>query len=313
MGAYIRRRLIIAVFVLFVLSVATFLVLRVVPGDDVVCPGFCPPEQIEALREELGLNDPYVIQYLRWMGDLFRGNLGESNFTHTPILDALKHRFPATLELLIITILTSTSLGISFGIISALYRNTLPDYLVRLLAILGLSVPGFWIATMVLLIPSEQWGYAPPLGGAISFLENPWDNLRQFVPPAVVLGIAASAGVMRLTRSSLLEVLRQDYIRKARSKGLRERVVIGRHALKNSLIPVVTVVGLQTIGLLGGAIIIEQVFNIQGLGQYFFEGVFTKDYPRVQAMTLYVGAAVVLLNLAVDVVYAWLDPRIHYA
>jgi ABC-type dipeptide/oligopeptide/nickel transport system permease component len=314
-GAYIRRRLIIAVFILFFLSIAVFLMLRVAPGDPALlrCGTLCEGERLEALRADLGLDEPYHMQYLRWMGNLLRGDLGESNFTQTPVIDAVKQRFPATLELLAITVLTTVAIGVPFGIISALYRNSLPDYSVRMLAILGLSVPSFWIATMVLLIPSEAWGYAPPLGSTVSFFDNPWDNLRQFVPPAIVLGAASAAGIMRLTRSSLLEVLRQDYIRTARSKGLRERTVIGRHALKNSLIPVTTVVGLQLIGLLGGAVIIEQVFNIRGLGQYLFTAIFTKDFQVVQTMTLYIGATVVLLNLVVDVMYAWLDPRIRYS
>jgi len=314
-GAYVRRRLVISVFILFFLSIATFLVLRVAPGDPALlyCGTLCEGERLEALRSDLGLDEPYPVQYLRWLGDLFRGDLGESNFTQTAVIDAVQQRFPATLELLFITILTAIGIGMPFGVVSALYRNSLPDYGVRLLAIFGLSVPVFWLATMVLLVPSEAWGYAPPLAETVSFFDAPWDNLRQFVPPALVLGTASGAGIMRLTRSSLLEVLRQDYIRTARSKGLRERVVVARHALRNSLIPVATVVGLQVIGLLSGAVIVEQVFNIRGLGQYLFQSIYTKDYLVVQTMTLYVGVTVVLINLAVDVAYAWLDPRIRYA
>jgi len=178
--------------------------------------------------------------------------------------------------------------------------------------VLWLAIPSFWIATLVLYVPLDLWGYAPPLGSKVGFFENPWDNLRQFVPPAVVLGLAASAGVMRLTRSSLLEVMRTDYIRTAMSKGLRDTVVVGRHALKNSLIPVVTVIGLQVPALLGGTVIIERIFALPGLGVYVLDSLIVKDFPVVQSMTLYAGVAVVTMNLLVDISYAWLDPRIRY-
>jgi len=213
----------------------------------------------------------------------------------------------------VITILGTIAIGIPFGIVSAVYRNSPADYSVRFTAVLGLAVPSFWVATLVLLIPQEYFDYAPPLTKTIAFLDAPKDNLRQFLPPGLVLGAVSAAGVMRLTRSSMLEVMRQDYIRTARSKGLREQVVIGRHALKNSLIPVVTVLGLQLAGLLGGSVIVENVFNLQGIGNYFLGALVRKDYQVVQTLTVYIGAAVVLINLAVDVLYAWLDPRIRYS
>jgi peptide/nickel transport system permease protein len=187
------------------------------------------------------------------------------------------------------------------------------DLGVRFFAILALSIPAFWLATMVLLLPSELWDYAPPLGGTIQLWENPWDNLRQFLPPSLVLGTAASASVMRLTRSSLLEVMRSDYIRTARAKGLRDRIVVYRHGLKNVLIPVITILGLQFTGLLGGTLFIELIFNINGLGFYTFDSIFRKDYVVVQSMTLYIGIIVVLTQLVIDVSYAWIDPRIRYS
>jgi len=202
---------------------------------------------------------------------------------------------------------------VPFGIVSAIYRNSAADFAVRLTAVLGLAIPSFWLATLVIMVPSELWRYAPPLGRSISFFDDPSGNLRQFGPPAAVLALASAAGIMRLTRSSLLEVMRSDYVRTARSKGLREPVVIGRHALKNSIIPVVTVLGLQVSAELGGSVIIEQIFALPGLGQYTFQALFAKEYPVVQTMTLYVGAVVVLMNLLVDVSYAWLDPRIRYS
>lgn len=315
MRAYIIRRLITGVFILFVLSIVVFLVLRVAPADPAVitCQTACTAEQIEAIRDKFGLNDPYPVQYVTWIKDLATGHLGNAGINDRPVIDTIRHRLPVTLELLIITILFTVAIGIPFGIISALYRNSMADFSVRLTAVFGLSVPAFWVGTLVIFIPSELWGYAPPLGRSISFFDDPVANLRQFVPPAAVLAFASAAGIMRLARSSLLEVMRTDYIRTARSKGLREGVVISRHALKNSVIPVVTVLGLEVSGLLGGSVIIEQIFALPGLGRFIFEALFTRDYFVVQSMTLYVGAVVILMNLMVDISYAWLDPRIRYA
>ncbi|MCH7699681.1 MAG: ABC transporter permease [Chloroflexi bacterium] len=332
MQAYIIRRLITGVFILFILSLVVFLLLRIAPGDpaNLRCGLDCPPERRAAIHAALGLDKPYFpisidftrasvvafsgdSQYGSWMVDVVTGDLGVSTFNGQPVLDALKQRLPVTLELLIITMLVTVAAGIPFGIISALFRNSPPDFAVRIVAVLWLAVPSFWIATLVLFIPLELWGYAPPLGRTVDFFDNPWDNLRQFIPPAIVLGLASAAGVMRLTRSSLLEVMRTDYIRTAQSKGLRDTVVVGRHALKNSLIPVVTVIGLQVSALLGGTVIIEQIFALPGLGQYILQSLIVKDFPVVQTMTLYAGVAVVLMNLLVDISYAWLDPRIRYA
>jgi len=314
MRAYIIRRLLLGVGTLFILSLAVFIMLRIAPGDPAVirCGLACTDTRIEAFRDQLGLNDPYHIQYLNWIGDVVTGDLGDASFSGKPVVDSLIERLPVTVELLIITILVTAVVGISFGVVSAVYRNSPVDYGVRVTAVLGLAVPNFWVATLVLIVPLTLWGYAPDLGGAVSFFDDPLANLRQFVPPAVVLGLASSAGIMRLTRSSLLEVLRTDYVRTARSKGLRERVVVGRHALRNSFIPVVTVLGLQVAALMGGTVIVEQIFALPGLGQFFFQTLLSRDFIVVQSLTLYIGAVVVLMNLLVDICYAWLDPRIRY-
>lgn len=332
MGRYITRRLIQAAVILVVLSLSVFVLLHVAPGADPAqlrCGLGCTDERLAAIREDLGLNDPLfpvsiditdppivsfasASQYGTWIGNLFSGSLG-IDFNGGSVAKQLQNRLPVTGELLIFTFITTVVIGIPFGIISAISRNSPADYGVRFGAILGLAVPNFWVATLVILIPIQLWGYAPPLIGSVSFFDNPWDNLRQFVPPAIVLGAVSSAGVLRLTRSSMLEVMRQDYVRTARSKGLGEWVVITRHALKNSLIPVVTVLGLQLVALLGGAVIIEQVFNLPGIGKYFFEALFRKDFQVVQTLTLYIGVVVVLMNLSVDILYAWLDPRIRYS
>lgn len=314
MRRYIARRLLQGVLILVILSIAVFTLLRIAPGADpalLKCGLMCTDERYEKIKEDMGLNDSYVVQYGSWVKQLFTGGLGK-DWNGKPMAGEFIRRLPVTGELLIITIIVTVSLGVPFGIISALYRNTPADYNVRFIAILGLAVPNFWLATLVLLIPMQFWDYAPPLTGVVSFLDSPGDNLRQFIPPAIVMGAVSAAGVMRLTRSSMLEVLRQDYIRTARSKGLRERIVIGRHALKNSLIPVVTVIGLQLAGLMGGAVIVETVFNLEGIGKYFLAALFKKDFQVAQTLTLYIGIAVVSLNLAVDIMYAWFDPRIRY-
>lgn len=315
MGRYITRRLLQGALILVILSVAVFVLLRIAPGADpalLKCGLMCTEERYQAIKEDMGLNDPYVVQYGSWVKQLFTGGLGH-DWNGKPMADEFVSRLPVTGELLIITILVTVSLGVPFGIVSAVYRNSPADLSVRFVAILGLAVPNFWLATLVLLIPQQFWDYAPPLTGVVSFFDSPRENLRQFVPPAVVMGAVSAAGVMRLTRSSMLEVLRQDYVRTARSKGLRERMVISRHALKNSLIPVVTVVGLQVAGLMAGAVIVETVFNLEGVGKYFLDALFKRDYQVAQTLTLYIGIAVVSLNLAVDILYAWFDPRIRYA
>jgi peptide/nickel transport system permease protein len=329
--AYIIRRLISGVIILFILSIAVFVLLRVVAGDSAspLCGLNCTEEGLADVREQLGLNDPYFPvslttdppfvqfnadnQYTNWLKDLATGNLGIASLSQKPLVETMQQRLPVTLELLIITIIFTIAVGVPFGVISALYRNSLSDYAVRVTAVLGLALPSFWVATLVIYFPGEWWGYSPPFGGMISFWDSPWDNLRQFVPPAAVLALASAAGIMRLTRSSLLEVMRTDYIRTARSKGLREGSVVSRHALKNSMIPVITVLGLQVAGLLGGSVIIEFIFGLPGIGQMLYESLLRRDYQVVQSMTLYVGAAVILMNLLVDISYAWLDPRIRYS
>lgn len=314
MRAYIARRLLIGVLILALISVGVFWLLRLGPGDiaQIALGQGASQEQVEEMRAHLGLNEPVHMQYLRWMRQTLSGDLGESAISGTPVSSELTSRLPITAELLIITFLVTVAIGIPAGIISALYRNSATDYAVRVAATIGLSVPIFWVATLVILLPSQWWGYSPPLGRTVGFFDDPVGNLRQFVPPALILGTASASGIMRLTRSALLEVLRQDYIRTARSKGLRERMVIGRHALRNSLIPVVTVLGLQIAGLLGGTVIIEQIFTLRGLGNYIFQSIVIKDFAVVQTMALYIALIVVLMNLTVDIVYAWLDPRIRY-
>jgi peptide/nickel transport system permease protein len=312
---FIIRRLLSGIVILFILSVTVFFLLRIVPGDPAVarCGLGCQPGQLDAIREELGLNKSYPAQYWDWMGGVLTGDLGEANFNQRPVLESIRSRLPVTIELMVLAMIFTVLLGIPAGILSAVFRNSPTDFVVRILAVLGLAVPVFWVATLVLILPSDWWGYAPPIGVKIGLFDDPWGNFKQMAPAAAVLAISSSAGIMRLTRSSLLEVMRQDYMRTARAKGLRDRTVILAHGMKNSLIPVVTVLGLQLTGLLGGAIIVEQIFALPGLGEYTFRALLVKEFEIVQTMTLYAGATVVIINLLVDISYAWLDPRIRYS
>lgn len=315
MQQYIGRRVIQSAVMLVALSVIVFLLLRIAPGADparIRCGLTCTDERYHALRQEMGLDDSYFAQYMHWARQIVTGSLGK-DWDGGTVAAQLRRRLPVTLELMLITITSTTMIGISFGILSALFRNSPLDFAVRFAAALGLAVPAFWLATLWIIIPRDQWGYTPPITTTISFFDSPWDNLRQFVPPALILGAVAAAQVMRLTRSAMLEVMFKDYIRTARSKGLGNAAVILRHALRNSLIPVTTVLGLQAAGELGGAVIIERIFNLQGIGNYTLDALSRKEFMVTETMTMYIAVIVVGMNLVVDLAYAWLDPRIRYA
>ena len=326
MQTYILRRVLYLIPILFLISLGVFILLRLVPGDvaEILAGPYASDQQVEQLRERFGLDRPVLLaaawpwegefwhtQYFEWLGSALQGDLGESIYLSQDVTSELLARLPVTAELLIMTLIFTIAFGIPIGIISAVWQNSPLDYLMRVGSILGLSVPSFWLATLVILIPSLIWSYAPPLG-YVAFFDDPWANLRQFVPPALILSAGSAAVVMRLARSSLLEVLRNDYIRTARAKGLRERTVLIRHALKNSLIPVLTILSLQVAGLLGGTVIIELVFDLRGIGLLTFTSILVRDYPVVQGVALYIAFIFVMVNLTVDIAYAWLDPRIRY-
>mgnify|MGYP001611027247 FL=1 len=332
MQTFIIRRMLSGIVILFVLSVAVFLLLRIVPGDPAIriCQLNCTKAQIEQIHKDLGLDKPYFpvslnftdpkvvsfsgdSQYGTYIKNVMTGDLGTSNFNHKPVAPQVIARMPVTLEIMALTLVFTLVVGIPFGVVSAVFRNSPADLFVRSTSVLGLAIPSFWVATLVLVFPSELWGYAPVIGRKISLFQDPVGNFKQVAPAAAVLALGSAAGIMRLTRSSLLEVMRQDYMRTARAKGLRERSVIVRHGLKNSMIPVITVLGLQISGLLGGAIIVETIFTLPGLGLFTLQSLAIKDYDVVQTMTLYAGVTVVVINLMVDVSYAWLDPRIRYS
>jgi peptide/nickel transport system permease protein len=268
-------------------------------------------EDIELMRRQYGLDKPLPQQYAIWLGRLLRGDLGISIYTEEAIVTSLKRSFPVTLELGLWAMLIAVAIGVPIGIMSSIFRNSPADYVGRVTAILGLSAPDFWIATMALTFLAIRFHWIPPVRYH-RLWDDPVANLQQFALPALVIGFRLSATIMRMTRSTLLEVLREDYVRTARAKGLHQRLVIFRHALRNAFLPVVTIIGGQIAFLLGGSVIIEQIFVLPGMGRLAIQGLTFRDYPLVQTLVMVFASIVVLANLLVDVSYAWLDPRIRY-
>ena len=314
MRPYVLRRLVLAVPTLVLVSVIVFSMMRLMPGDVVIrmVEGHAYAPTIEALRKELGLDRPAHVQYVEWIGGiLLRGDFGNSYWTRQPILDEFVGRFPVTVELAVLTILVSVVIGVLVGIVSAVRQDTVSDYVGRILAILALSVPYFGLAVLVVVLPSIYFKWTP-VWTYVPFTTDPLQNLKIMIVPAFVFGITRAGPIMRIMRSALLEVMRQDYIRTAWSKGLPERVIVLRHALKNAMIPVVTLIGLQMPLYIGGSVIIEAIFRLPGVGLFFFEALTRLDYPVVQSVNLIIAAVVVGLNLAIDLTYAFLDPRIRY-
>jgi len=319
MRNYIIRRLLLLVPIMLGVSFLTFIMFRVVvPGDAAIltCGFGCTPDTVEAIRHEKGLDRPWYQQYGDWLWGVVQGDLGESlTESELPITTELERRLPITGELLIMTMILAILLGIPPGIISAIRPGTPLDWIARVSSVLWLSIPSFWLGIMVITFGVVWFDWTPPQFGRgyVPFFDDPWVNLQQFFFASLVLALAIAATIMRLTRSSLLEVLGNDYIRTAWSKGLRERTVVIRHALKNALIPVTTIIGLQVGVLIGGAVLVEAVFNLNGVGKYVLEAILRRDFIAVQGLVLIFALAYVLANLVVDIVYGWLDPRIRYA
>ena len=317
MRAYIIRRLLLIIPTLFILSTLVFLSVRFLPGD-VIDAMASELESLgmvvdrEALEHKLGLDVPVWVQYGRWMGGiLLHGTLGESLRGVWTVEKQILGRLPVTLELGLLAIVIGLVIALPVGIYSAIRRNTPADYAGRSIAIIGLATPNFWLGVMVMLYPALWWGWSPPMK-LIPFTEDPLGNLGMFLIPSLILGTASAAATMRMTRTMMLEVLRQDYIRTAWSKGLRERVVIIRHTIKNALIPIVTLIGLQLPILVGGAVIMENIFNLPGLGQLMVNALNGRDYPVVTGVNLVFATGVVLFNLLIDLIYPYLDPRVRY-
>jgi peptide/nickel transport system permease protein len=268
-------------------------------------------KDLDELRAKLGLDRPLPVQYFEWLGKAARGDLGESLWTKRPVLEEIGQRLPVTFELAILGLLVALIIAIPVGVISAARQDTIADYIARSAAILGLSVPAFWLATLLIVLPAIWWGWRP-VTGFVEFSQDPVGHVTQLILPAVILGIAVGAALMRLTRGMLLEVLRQDYVRTAWAKGLGERVILMKHALRNAVIPVVTLLGTQLPQIIGGTVIIETVFGLPGMSRFLFDAINQRDYPVIQGVNLVVVSFIVLVNLAVDALYAVLDPRIRY-
>jgi peptide/nickel transport system permease protein len=304
---------------LIMVSILVFLTIRLVPGtviDAMVSEGsgagsLGQTVDQQYIKHALGLDEPVHVQYWRWITKVVRGDLGTSLWTSRSITGEFKNKLPISLELGLLSMIIGMLIALPIGLLSAVRQDSIGDYTGRTAAILMMSLPGFWIATMVIVFPSIWWGWTPPLK-YIPLAQNPAGNLVQFIIPAFIMGASFSGGMMRMIRTLMLEVLRQDYIRTAWAKGLSERVVIFRHAMKNALIPVVTLVGMGLPGLLAGNVIFEQVFNLPGLGRYLLDAISKRDYPVICGMNFVMATAVLLCNVIVDVAYGWLDPRVQY-
>ena len=314
MTTYILRRLMLVPVTLFILSFGTAMVMRLTPGDvvDYRLQNSYTPERADALREQLGLNKGPFEAYWDWISNAFQGDFGRSFVSYTPISEEIERRFPVTIQLVVLTVLVQAVLAIPLGAVAAVRQNGLSDHSVRITSVIVLAVPSFVVAVWVLKFPAIWWGWFPPLG-YVAFQDDPLRNMQVYSIPVVVGALGLMATLIRLTRTEMLEVLRQDYIRTARSKGLQQMTVVRRHALRNALIPVVTVLGLSFGGALGGVVIIEQIFSLPGLGLYALNAVRQEDYLVVQTFVVFSGFMFVMVNLVVDLVYAWLNPRIRYS
>jgi peptide/nickel transport system permease protein len=316
MTTYIIRRILLMIPTLFFVTVLVFLIVRLLPGDVVenIIGQYTPltAGDREAVRHDLGLDRPWHQQYVEFVGGVFTGDFGRSLQSQQPVSEALRDRLPVSLELGIIAMIIGLAVAIPVGVLAAIRQDSLPDYLARGTAIAFVAIPAFWLGTLIIVFPNVWWGWAPPIQYR-SFFDDPLTNLYFLSIPGAILGLGLSGATMRLTRTQMLEVLRQDYIRTAWSKGLRERTVVIRHALKNALIPVTTLVALQIPVVIGGTVVLETIFSVPGMGAYLVQAANAKDYPVIQAVNLLIALVVVSSNLTVDIVYAYLDPRIRYS
>jgi peptide/nickel transport system permease protein len=315
MRTYVARRIVQGLLVLWLVSLLIFSLVRILPGDAVIMQldqAAAPtPDVLKRARHELGLDQPFLAQYRTWMASAVQGDLGRSLITRRPVTQELLKRINLTTHLAVLSVIIALLIALPIGVLSAVRQDTASDYLGRLFAILGLSLPDFWLATVVITFLAIWFQWLPPIGFA-PLWQDPARCLSQLLIPALIIGARLAAVSMRMTRSSLLEVLREDYVRTARAKGARERVVIVRHALKNAFIPVVTIIGQQFSVLLGGTVIVEVIFLQPGVGSLMLDAVLLRDYTLIQGAVLFFAAVVVVTNLLVDLSYAWLDPRIRY-
>jgi peptide/nickel transport system permease protein len=316
MGQYIIRRLLLAIPVLIAVSILVFGGTRVVPGD--IClivvgsVESVTDEQCDRIDRDLGLDKPVVQQYFTWVGNALTGDLGRSMVQRRPVLEVMSDRIPTTVQLALMASILAITIALPIGVFSALKQDKLPDILSRFVTIGWLSMPSFWVGTMLVTLPAIWWGYATPVP-YVQFWVDPLKNLEQMYLPTIALALALSATIARLTRSSMLEVLRQDYVRTARAKGLHERVVLSKHALKNAMLPVITLIGIQLGFLLSGTVVLEFLFALPGLGTLLIESVITKDFAAVQGLVLFFSVIIIVINIAVDLSYALFDPRVRFS
>jgi peptide/nickel transport system permease protein len=315
MFRFILNRFALMIPVLFGVSIVTFALIRFVPGDPVTAligpDTRFTEEQLQQVRHEYGLDQPLPVQYAKWIGKILQGDLGESLRTRRPLVTELQLRLPVTLELTIWAAVIGTLPALAVGVLAAIKRNTWIDYGATVLTPLGTSVPNFLLAVLLVLLFAVQLGWLPPLG-YVEFSNDPLQHMKNMVLPSLSLGLPLAAVLMRITRSSVLEVIGQEHVRTARAKGLPERSVLRHHVVRNASIPILTVAGIQIAQLIGGTVIIEQIFGLPGVGRYIYEAIANRDYPVVQGVTLVIATLFVLVSLAVDVLYAMVDPRLRH-
>ena len=320
MKTYIVKRCFLFVPTLIIVTVLVFAILRVVPGDPAVLilggeegEDDYSEQQLADLRAKLGTDKPIYEQYIRWVGRMLRGDFGTSYFYEgDQVIDDIKHRLPVTIELGLMSLIMASIVAIPLGVLSAIKQDTVGDYVTRVITIAGIALPNFWVGVMTIFFLVLFFGWAPPLDYK-NVWDEPWNNFQQLVFPAIALGTSNMAFIARITRSAMLEVLHEDYIRTARSKGLREGTVISRHALRNALLPVVTLTGYEFGRLISGTVIIEVIFLLPGMGRLLITAITSRDFPVIQAIVVMIAVVVLLLNLVLDLTYAWLNPRIRYS
>ena len=317
MKSYILKRLSLFIPTVLLVSLLVFLVMWIVPGDAAIAilaaegQGSFTDKDLEILREDLGLDRPVYVQYGDWLWGLARGDLGDSLYYRIPVLDDIRSRFFVTLEMAIIAIVIAALLAVPIGVLSAVKQDTFLDYAIRMFTLSGIALPSFWVGLLIVAALSYWFNWLPRLG-YVNLWENPLANLEQLIFPALALAFTELAFSARITRSTMLEVMREDYMRTARAKGLSEMVVVGRHALKNALLPVITVSGWQLGRLLGGAVVIERIFVVPGIGNYLIDAVNHRDYTVIQALMMLAAILILVINFFIDLLYGWLDPRIRY-
>jgi peptide/nickel transport system permease protein len=318
MLAYTIKRILLMIPTLLGVAVLVFVMLRVMPGGDIVelmlrSEGANVPQHvIDAERHRLGLDQPIPVQFVHWLGDMIQGDLGISMWTGKPVAQEIAARLELSLQVALMATVLAVVIALPLGTLSAIFKNTWIDHVIRLVSIAGLAIPSFWLGMLIILVLLTNFGWIPPITFT-SFFDDPWQNLSQLIWPAMAVGYRYSAVATRMTRSSILEVMQEDYIRTARAKGVFERLVVARHGMRNAMLPVVTVIGLEFAFLIGGLVVTEQVFNLNGIGRMFVQAVARGDYTMIQALVLLVSTCFIVINFLIDMLYAVLDPRIRYS